>query len=69
MQVLHASEGKWLTNGGTYGRDIYLPDDADASVWHEVTDDEKNAAIAQQEAVSKEEFLKKLSVRFGGGTG
>lgn len=33
----------------------------------EVTDDEKNAAIAQQEAVSKEEFLKRLSARFGGG--
>ena len=34
--VLIAEEGKLLTNGSTYCREVYLGEGADASVWHEV---------------------------------
>lgn len=38
--VLTAGEGKYLTNGETYGKTVILPADADASEWREVTKDE-----------------------------
>ncbi|MGN1404601.1 MAG: hypothetical protein ACI4XB_09800 [Ruminococcus sp.] len=66
MQVLHASEGYWLTNGVTYGRDIYLPDGADVSAWYEVTEAEKNAAIAEKEAADKAAYAAEMAKRFGG---
>ena len=33
MKKITADEGKVYTNGETYGREIYLPDSADASEW------------------------------------
>ena len=38
--VLTADEGKFLTNGETYGKTVVLPEDADTTAWKEVTEDE-----------------------------
>lgn len=38
--ILTADEGKFLTNGETYGKTVVLPADADRTVWKEVTEDE-----------------------------
>lgn len=38
--ILTADEGKYLTNGETYGKTVVLPAGADASIWREVTEDE-----------------------------
>ena len=40
MITLTANEGMWLTNGDVYGKIVSLPDEADASVWYEITDEE-----------------------------
>ena len=40
MQKLQANEGMVLTNGEAYssvGGYVYLPEDADASKWYEIT--------------------------------
>ncbi len=38
--ILIAEEGMVLTDGKNYGQRIYLADDADASVWREVSEEE-----------------------------
>ena len=40
QRILTADEGKFLTDGQTYGKTVVLPADADASVWQEVTEEE-----------------------------
>lgn len=47
--ILTADNGKYLTNGETYGKTVVLPESADASVWREITEAEYEAL---QEAVS-----------------
>lgn len=45
IQKLQASEGKVLTNGTAFssvGGVVYLPEDADASNWQEITETEYN---------------------------
>lgn len=39
--ILKADEGMYLTNGETVATTVILPEGADASVWHEITKDEK----------------------------
>ena len=39
--ILTADEGMFLTNGETYGKTIVLPENADFSVWYEITEEEK----------------------------
>ena len=46
--VLIADEGKVLTNGETYGKEVYLAEGADASVWHEISDAEYNALFENE---------------------
>ena len=41
QRILTADEGKYLTNGETYGKTVVLPADADTSVWYEITEAEK----------------------------
>lgn len=38
QRILTADEGKYLTDGETYGRTVVLPVDADYSQWQEVTE-------------------------------
>lgn len=40
QRVLTADEGMYLTDGETYGKTVVLPEDADASVWSEITEAE-----------------------------
>ena len=58
MKRLTAEEGKVYTNGETYGKDIFLPDNADLNRWHQIneaditsfdqaTEADKDAAIAR----------------------
>ena len=45
--ILTADEGKYLTNGETYGKTVVLPADADRSAWYEVTEAEKEQIEAE----------------------
>ena len=40
QRILTADEGKYLTNGETYGKTVVLPEDADPAVWREVAETE-----------------------------
>lgn len=37
---LSAAEGKVLTDGETYAKDVYLPQGEDPSKWHEIDESE-----------------------------
>ena len=37
QRILTADEGKYLTDGETYGKTVVLPAEADHSVWKEVS--------------------------------
>lgn len=50
QRILTADEGKFLTDGETYGKTVVLPADADHSVWKEVS---------QQELPQDEEIMAK----------
>ena len=39
--ILTAEEGKYLTDGETYGKTVVLPVDADPAQWYEITEAEK----------------------------
>ena len=39
QRILTADEGKYLTDGITYGTTVVLPVSADPTVWQEVTED------------------------------
>lgn len=38
--ILKASDGMILTDGKTFGRIVYLAQDADASEWREISEEE-----------------------------
>ena len=38
--ILTADEGKYLTDGETYGKTVVLPESADPNEWREVAEDE-----------------------------
>lgn len=40
QRILTADEGKFLTDGETYGKTVVIPMDADAYQWKEVTEDQ-----------------------------
>lgn len=40
QRILTADEGKFLTDGETYGKTVVIPMDADAYKWKEVTEEE-----------------------------
>lgn len=55
MQKLQASEGMVLTNGEAYtsvGGYVYLPGDADASRWYEITEERYNEIMAEREMLA-----------------
>lgn len=47
--ILKADEGKILTNGETYGTTVVLPETANADDWHEITAEEYEEKIAEEE--------------------
>lgn len=40
LRKIIASEGMILTDGENYGKIIFLSDDADITLWHEITEEE-----------------------------
>lgn len=48
---LTASEGMVLTNGETYGKEIYLGVNDASENWREITDEEYNKILAEQESI------------------
>ena len=48
--IIYADEGKVLTDGVTYGKQIYLGDDVDESLFYEITDEEYAVIMAEQTA-------------------
>ena len=51
---LTASEGKMLTNGTAYGKEVYLGKYDSPDNWYEITDAEYDAIIAEQEALKND---------------
>ena len=45
---LTASEGMVLTDGESYGKEVFLAEDADPSKWYEITEAEYNAVMEQE---------------------
>ena len=54
--VITASEGHILTNGETYGGEIYLADGVDKTAFYEITEEEYNKII-EAEALTNENGL------------
>ena len=52
--ILYAEEGKVLTNGEIYGKTIYLAEGLDESGFYEISDEEYEKLIEEQEAEIKE---------------
>lgn len=51
-----ASKGKWLTNGETYGKQIYLAEGIDPATFYEITDEEYAQILeAEQNELIEEE--------------
>lgn len=48
LRKLTADNGKVLTNGETYGKEIYLGVNDKAENWHEITEAEYNEILAAQ---------------------
>lgn len=46
--ILKADEGKYLTNGETYGKTVILPETANQSDWYEITEEEYTQAMAEE---------------------
>ena len=47
--VLYADSGKVLTNGTVYGKIIYLADASAEKNYHEITEEEYQSFLAEQE--------------------
>lgn len=52
QRILTADEGKFLTDGETYGKTVVIPAEADYSVWHEVTEDQLPKNNEPEEAIA-----------------
>ena len=52
QRILTADDGKYLTDGETYGKTVVLPADADHTVWKEVTEEELPKIEIEEEAKS-----------------
>ncbi len=61
--VITATDGHILTNGEIYGKTLYLAEGADASEFHEITEEEYNA-ITESEPCEESDYTAALE-RFG----
>ncbi|MBQ8249968.1 MAG: hypothetical protein IJY93_08875 [Clostridia bacterium] len=46
--IIYADEGMVLTDGVTYGKQIYLAEGVDGSAFYEISDEEYAAILAEQ---------------------
>jgi len=51
--TLYADDGMILTNGEHFGKIVHLEVGADANAWHEITREEYEKLLAEQEEVSE----------------
>lgn len=49
-KIIYADEGKILTNGEIYGRQIYLAEGVSETDFYEITEEEYQAKMAELEA-------------------
>ena len=49
--ILTADEGKYLTNGETYGKTVILPETANQDNWYEITEAEYEEAGKENEDI------------------
>ena len=54
--ILTANDGMYLTDGENFVREIRLPETADQSVWHEITEEEY-IEISAKERLNDEEVI------------
>ena len=54
---LTASEGMTLTDGETYGKEIYLADTEKAENWREITDEEYAEILAEEQKITESETI------------
>lgn len=57
-RILIADEGKFYTDGSTYGTTVILAPDADESIWKQVTADE---LPKDEDEATEEDYLSALS--------
>ena len=53
---LTASEGMVLTDGESYGKEVFLAEGADADEWHEITQTEYEKILEEQDGVLSEDI-------------
>ena len=53
-KILYADEGKILTNGEIYGKQIFLADGVSEEGFREITEEEHEKIIAMQEEVAND---------------
>lgn len=51
QKILTADEGMYLTNGESVAKTVVLPVEADASVWQEITEAEKEEMEALENGI------------------
>lgn len=56
LKTITASEGMVLTNGDTYGKSISLGVNDNANNWYEITEEEHQRLIKEQEKMEKEKL-------------
>jgi hypothetical protein len=54
-RILLAADGFVYCNGYTYGREIWMPIDEDATIWEEMTEAEAEDLILINREIEKEE--------------
>jgi hypothetical protein len=56
LRKIIATEGMILTDGENYGKIIFLSDDADVSLWYEITEEKYNKIQKELEEINQNNF-------------